>query len=204
MHWWQKVLLLVVTTLYWCGWEGEDSVCAAAPSHFLSKWVLPALPFCSRPSSPLPSSLLVYEDNKLACIACFVHSAASKDTFPWNVLHCVASHSSVQVCWRLLADCQEDDGRSKNSDISSTGSTAAVQIYISSTGGSSSTVHKVALLPVLPVKTAQRQPSPSFTAQLVSQLTTCKTQKMRDELWTVVGQKCVCRVVQHTISATQC
>ena len=105
----------------------------------------------------------------------------------------------MQVCWRLLADCQEDDGRSKNSDISSTGSTAAVQIYISSTGGSSSTVHKVALLPVLPVKTAQRQPSPSFTAQLVSQLAKLK---MRDELWTVVGQKCVCRVVQHSVSAT--
>ena len=69
MHWWQKVLLLVVTTLYWCGWEGEDSVCAAAPIHFLSKWVLPALPFCSRPSSPLPSGLLVYEDNK-HCMLC--------------------------------------------------------------------------------------------------------------------------------------
>ena len=77
----------------------------------------------------------------------------------------------------------------------------STDIYISSTGGSSSTVHKVALLPVLPVKTAQRQPSPSFTAQLVSQLAKLK---MRDELWTVVGQKCVCRVVQHTISATQC
>ena len=61
------------------------------------------------------------------------HSALSNVQRPKGALHemydclfqCAAS--SVQVCCGLLADCQEGDGRSKKSDISSTGRTA-VQI----------------------------------------------------------------------------